>query len=43
MAKKKIEEVVDITIVENATEEVVLNQVPVEKQNPGHNTRAFRQ
>lgn len=38
MAKK--EKIVEETV---ATEEVVLTEAPVEKQDPGHNTRAFRQ
>lgn len=38
MAKKEkiVEEVV-------LTEEVVTTEAPVERQDPGHNTRAFRQ
>lgn len=45
MAKKEkiVEEVVLTEEVVVATEEVVLNEVPVERQDPGHNTRAFRQ
>jgi hypothetical protein len=41
MAKKQIEEVVVEEVV--ATVEEVVNEAPVEKQSPGHNTRAFRQ
>lgn len=48
MAKKK-EETVETPVVETPVveievqaEEVVLNQVPAERQDPGHATRAYR-
>ena len=39
MAKK--EKIVEETVV--LTEETVATEAPVEKQDPGHKTRAFRQ